>query len=72
MQNGANQGVSTRSTSGTKGVTWDAKRKRWYAKITVNRKQMNLGYYLTLEEAAAARRAADAEHQGEFARNGVN
>lgn len=66
-QNMANAGPHRRNTSGARGVYWDAKWGRWYAQIMVNRRVFNLGRFDTLEEAAAARRAAEAKHLGEFA-----
>lgn len=67
-QNGANVGLRSTNKSGVKGISWDARHKCWYAKITINLKQINLGYFKTLEEATAARRLAEAEHHGDYAR----
>lgn len=42
------------STSGVKGVSWNTKRKKWVASVHVNLRQLNLGYFNTIEEAAHA------------------
>lgn len=54
--------------SGTKGVSWNKKRNKWVAQISINGRQTNLGRYFTKEEAHAAYRSAAALHRGEFAR----
>ncbi len=67
-QNGSNRGVQKDSISGIKGVRWHRRINRWQARITVQRKQMHLGYFTTSDEAAAAYAEAAAKHHGEFAR----
>jgi hypothetical protein len=47
------------STSGHRGVSFNADRVKFYACIHINRKTINLGWHSTLEEAIKAR--ADAE-----------
>lgn len=66
-QNGANRGLLSNNRSGHKGVSWDNQRQKWFAKIEVNRKQLALGRYDLLEDAIAARKAAETQHFGEFA-----
>lgn len=53
------QTLSHNNTSGTKGVCWDKRSKKWQAYIYRNRKNKNLGYFNTIEEAIAARKAAE-------------
>lgn len=53
-QNQHNQKLSKRNSSGIKGVSWSERDKRWCAQITVNKKRINLGSFLTREEAAKA------------------
>lgn len=65
-QNQANRHV-VRSASGFKGVSYDGRRGRWVAKITVNYRTLNLGRFATAEDAARAYDAAAREHFGEFA-----
>lgn len=67
-QNSANQGLRSTNKSGVKGVSWDVKHNAWRAGITVKGKQMFLGHFASVEEAAECRRAAELEHQGSFAR----
>ena len=64
-QNKCNSGVRKDSGTGIKGVHLDKRTGRYRAKISVQGKRINLGFFATLEEAAKAR--ADAEHlHGEF------
>lgn len=67
-QNMANRSVTKRSSSGVKGVQWDAKNKKWRASIAVNRKAFNLGRYKDLEDAKAAYAKAVVRFHGDFAR----
>jgi hypothetical protein len=50
------------NSSGVVGVTWDKRKQRWYACIAVSQRTINLGSYRTLEEATAARKAADRQY----------
>jgi hypothetical protein len=65
-QNSCNRRVRKDSGSGVRGVHLDKRTGRWRAKITVNKRQIGLGFYATKEEAIAARRAGSVLH-GEFA-----
>lgn len=65
-QNQANAFWKT-NTSGFKGVCWQADRKKWMAKITINNHAINLGRYHKFAEAALAYRAAAIDAWGEFA-----
>lgn len=49
------------NTSGYKGVTWDGSRGKWRAQIVFKGKAYHLGRYNTIEQAAAARKQAEAE-----------
>lgn len=71
-QNNQNVGLSKNNRSGVKGVSWDTKRGKWVAMITANGKQWSLGRFDEFKDAAAARRAAEFEHHGEFARTEGN
>ena len=44
-QNCMNQKVSTRNTTGIKGVMWHKRDKKWYVQIRVNSKCHSFGYY---------------------------
>lgn len=61
-ENARNATVSANNTSGVTGVWHDARRDRWVAEIKVDRRKRHLGSFATLEEAAAARKAAERQH----------
>jgi hypothetical protein len=67
-QNMMNMALPPSNTSGVKGVSWNRRHQRWEAYITLNRKQMKLGTYRELTDAAQARKAAEQRLFGEFAR----
>jgi hypothetical protein len=73
-QNSANAKRHSRNTSGLKGASKRFKNGkwtgRWQASITYQRKQINLGYFDTKEEAHAAYLEAARRLQGEFANCG--
>jgi hypothetical protein len=56
-----NAGPRRDNTSGIRGVSWNESRKRWRAAIQIDGKQVHLGRFKTLDEAAAARAAAERE-----------
>lgn len=58
----ADRPANRNSKSGVKGVYWSEREQRWIAKITVQRKQITLGRYITMEDAAAARKAAEEKY----------
>jgi hypothetical protein len=64
-QNHINSGLFAHNTSGVRGV--HIKRGRFLAKIRFNQRHIHLGTYATIEEAAAAYRAAAISLFGEFA-----
>lgn len=55
QENACNQSMSSRNTSGVTGVTWYPPTKRWQAKIQVSGVTHHLGYFLSIDAAAAAR-----------------
>ncbi|BAE72736.1 HNH endonuclease family protein [Xanthomonas phage OP1] len=61
-ENQQNRGKSSNNTSGVPGVYWHKEAKKWRARIMLDGKQISLGLFNTLEEAAAAREAAKAQH----------
>lgn len=67
-QNGANQRIAARNTSGFKGVSWHKASQKWDAHIRANGRQRHLGLFLSPEEAARAYDAAARDLFGEFAR----
>jgi hypothetical protein len=67
-QNQCNQRRRSDNTSGLKGVSWDANRKKWQSGIQVHGKRIALGRFNTKEEAYAAYCEAARRLHGEFAR----
>jgi len=67
-QNSANSGLRSTNKSGFKGVSWVKEKKKWTARLMVNSRFHNLGYFDSKEEAGLAYKAAIATHAGEFAR----
>ena len=62
QENTRNSKISSKNTSGTKGVSWMETRQRWRAQITINGKQINLGSFINKDDAINIRvqRAKDA------------
>ncbi len=58
-QNMQNAGKYSSNTSGHPGVSWHKRISKWVASITHNKKRIHLGYFENLEEAIAARKAAE-------------
>lgn len=56
-QNRCNVGIRSNNTSGFKGVSWDARNKKWRAHICINRNIKYLGLYKTAEEASEVYKA---------------
>lgn len=67
-QNVFNSKAYSNNTTGVKGVCVMAC-GRFRAKIGVRGRRIELGKFKTFEEAISARRAAEVEHFGEFARS---
>ncbi len=65
-----NTGLSSRNTSGVKGVTWSRQMGKWLARVQVNNKRINLGYYETVEQARIATTLARETYHGQYANNG--
>lgn len=65
-ENSVNRKVPSNSSSGVTGVTFYKANGRWRAHIKVKDKKMSLGYFKTLEEAAAARKMAEVKYFGDF------
>ena len=63
-QNVVNSVLSKRNTSGIRGVRF--RYNKWYAQITKDGKQIELGAFNTVQEATKARHDAELEYFGEF------
>jgi len=69
-ENMRNQKMHSTNTTGVCGVSWNTRVNKLKALVTVNRKQIFLGYYDTIFDAAAARISAQNKH-GFTARHGI-
>ncbi len=66
-QNIFNSRLRAKNKVGYKGVNWRKRDNLWSAKISHNQKQIFLGNYKTVEEAAKAYDVAAKKYRGEFA-----
>ena len=66
MQNQYNAGISSRNTSGFKGVYWNKGSKKWQARINVFGETVNLGFFKDIERAVNAYQTKAKELHGEF------
>lgn len=57
-----NTRIDKKSSSGFRGVHWNSGHKRWHAKIGLNYKKINLGYYENLEDAIQARKDGEEKY----------
>jgi len=57
-----NRSMQKNNTSGVIGVQWCESRNKWRARIVVNKKTLDLGYYHNKEDAISARREAEAKY----------
>ena len=65
-QNGQNRSMSSKNTSGTKGVHWNKKNNKWTAQITINGKRINLGSFLDKDDAINIRVQRAKDEFGEY------
>jgi hypothetical protein len=65
-QNGTNGKLSTRNTSGHKGVFFVKRINRWHARVYSEGKAISLGYFDKKSEAIAARKNAAAKTYNRF------
>lgn len=63
-----NQTKYRNNVTGFKGVSYQKITRKYRSLITINRKQIHLGYYNTPEEAHEAYKQAAIKYHGEFAR----
>jgi hypothetical protein len=62
--NGWNRGLTKANKSGYKGVTWNARKRKWVASIT-----LQAGVFENIEDAVEAARRLREKLHGEFARH---
>lgn len=67
-QNAQNSMRPVTNKSGYKGVSWHKGARKWRVTIKPNQKQINLGFYTDLKEAAKAYNKGARKYFGEFAR----
>lgn len=68
QNNSRNQGLTSKNTSGLKGVSFHGRVGRWRAVIKVGGHHKHLGYFDDKESAYAAYKQAATKHFGDFAR----
>jgi hypothetical protein len=67
-ENTRNSRKQSNNTSGVKGVCWNRKHQKWCAEIMAEGKSRYLGYFDSLDAAAASYAKAARELHGDFAR----
>ena len=62
FHNHKNMPLDKRNKSGFTGVNWMKNRKKWRARIFVNKKEISLGMHINKEDAVEARRLANIKY----------
>ena len=62
-----NRNKPKNNTSGIIGVNWDKKLQKWRARVHINKKEINLGYFENKKDAVIARLKAEKKYYGAFA-----
>lgn len=57
-----NAALPKTNSSGAIGVGWYGPRRKWTARIKVNKRNIHLGYFTTFSDAVEARKAAERQH----------
>lgn len=68
QQNVWNSKKRYNNTSGTTGVLWRKKERKWYASLRVSGQTISLGFFDNKEAAIAAREGKEIEIHGKFRR----
>lgn len=68
LENARNHGISRNNKSGVTGVWWLQRERKWLAAIGVGYKKIELGRFEDINDAIKARRLAEKEIFGQFAR----
>jgi len=61
-ENLKNKRLPKSNTSGTIGVSWAARYRKWCAQIQSNNQKIHLGYFVKKQDAIAARKKAEIDH----------
>lgn len=62
IENGQNHVRRRNNTSGVMGVRWDDRRLKWHTRINLKYRSIFLGYFVSFDDAVAARKAAEIEY----------
>jgi hypothetical protein len=68
-QNAHNSRMRCDNTSGERNVYWHERARRWFVRLSINRRTRSFGTYKTIDEARAVARRVREEHYGAFARH---
>lgn len=66
-QNQMNRGTPSTNTSGHKGISWYKSTNKWRATISVDKKQISLGYYENIDDAIGSYQLAVIKYHNEYA-----
>ena len=69
-QNSFNAKISSKNTSGVKGVSWNKQKEKWKAECQHYKKRKHIGYFQTIEDAKNAVEFYRVSVHGEFANHG--
>ena len=65
-QNNRNASLRSDNKSGVRGVCWKNREQKWHAQISVDKKNISIGYFISLDEAKQAYAIASEKYHGEF------
>ena len=65
-QNSMNMKISSRNTSGYKGVNWNKQTNKWRVDISRDKERFYLGYFQNKEDAIKARKEAEESYHNEW------
>ena len=66
-ENNHNRSVSKNNTSGIIGVSWNKRNNNWRVRIMVDKSSIEVGQFMSKEDAIIARLQAEVKYFGEFA-----
>lgn len=69
-QNAQNRRNRVDNKSGVKGASWNSSRRKWSARVTVNKKVCFLGFFSNISDAEKEITKFRNKHHGEFANHG--